>query len=483
MMFSKPMRNHIAIIPEQIGAVGVIFITFVFSTLFETVSSGYSFFSKQFWVKLFNSFSYGYGMGEIILPVVLVAAMLLILCWLFFRWLKTFFYIDGEYLVTQRNTLMKKQARVPVAEISTVNLERNVFERLVGTAKIKLDLNSAATANKTDFTFVLSLDKAMAFEQELLRIKGESTVKESGEASETQAKKTVYAFSAFQVIRHVLLSNPVGHFVAFVVAFLALAEADRSFFHSQINRELMSLGTLTVFGWVTGAVAQLMSLWNFKIERDEKGIYISSGMFKKRSYSFETEKINALVIKRPLLGRFAGLSSAEVAVIGLGNDKKETPQISLLLNQREIEKILNVCAGDFECNGTSVKEHGAGIVPPLFGYLLAGVAVAAAFSKIWVGFFAVCALIAVLLACLSHSSKSLRSDEKIFSYTCGFFSKNTCFFKFSDIQTFQSRTGVVMKRLGLGRIRLSILSSSQMSTHTTGWFSLQFFEELQQKFM
>lgn len=483
-MFSKPTRNHITVIPEQIGTVGVIFITFIFTALYEAFSSGYNVFSQQFWLRLADSVA-GVRSEAVLIGFAAAAAVALLApVWLLLRWMKTVFYIDGEYLVSQRNTLIKKQSRLPLSSISTVNLERSVFERIVGTAKIKLDINSAATANKTDFTFVLSLEKAKAFEKELMRLKEEAPCMQESKKPERQL---VYAFSKAQLVRHVLLSQPVVQFGVIGLMIAAGIKLDELYYAGQLHAELLSLGALTALGWASKAAAQLVSAWNFKVERNENAVFISSGLFKKKNYYFETEKINALTVRRPLLARLAGLACAEVAVIGLGNDSKETPQISLLLSYNELEKLLTVCAPDFICNSEKVREHSKGVIPGLLRCFAFCAVVALAVSYVWWAFgiaaFAVMFAVAAVMTCLRHRARSFSSDERVFSYSCGVLSSKSCFFKFEDIQTVQLRTDILMKRFGLGRIRLSILSSSAMSVHTTGWFETAVFNRLEQKIM
>lgn len=474
-MFSKPTRNHITIVLEQIGAVGVIILTFAYSALYEAFSSGYNIFSKGFWLRLASGLV-GYQSETVLVIIgVVVLLILLVPLWMLLRWYKTCFYIDGDYLVYEANTLLKKNSRLPLSSISTVNLERNIFERMVGTAKIKLDINSAATASQTDFTFVLSLDKAKVFEAELIKAKADKTVHESKE------RETVYSFSNSQAVRHVLLSQPVVQYFGLGALMVLGILLDREVFGGQMFMQLSSLLGISALGWAAKVAVQIMSACQFKIERDEKSIFISSGLLKKKSYSFETDKINALAVRRPVLARLFGYSYAEVAVIGLGNDKKETPQISLLIKEEELKKILSVCAADFECCGETVKEHRAGLVPTLFEYIaiFGCIGAAAAFIKWWL--CPIIILSGAVFAVLSHKARSIAADENIFSYSQGFLSQKSCFFKYGDIQTVGQHTNSFMKRFDVCRIRLSILSHSSMSLHTTAWIPTALFEQTWQK--
>ncbi len=474
-MFSKPTRNHITIVLEQIGAVGVIVLTFAYTALYEAFTSGHNIFSEGFWRRL-SSELVGYQ-NDTVLVLIGVAAVfvLLVPLWMVLRWYKTCFYIDGDYLVYEAKTLMKKSSRLPLASISTVNLERNIFERIVGTAKIKLDINSAATAGQTDFTFVLALEKAKAFEAELTRIKTEEAQQEG------EGRETVFTFSNSQAVRHVLLSQPIVQYLGIGAVLLLVMLIDREYSGGQMFVQLSSLIGLSALGWAARIAAQIMSAWNFRIERDEKSIFIFSGLLKKKSYSFETDKINALAVHRPLLARPLGLAYAEVAVIGLGNDKKETPQISLLVKEAELEKILAVCAADFACTGEKTAEHKSGLIPTMIKYIIGFGAAGVAAAFLWLPLGPIIVAVGAALAVLSHRAKSIAADENIFSCSQGFLSRKSCYFRYGDIQTVHFCTNVFMKRFGTGRIRLSVLSHGSMSVHLTGWTEKTAFDRLCEK--
>lgn len=472
-MFSKPTRNHISIVLEQIGAAGVVVLTFAYSAVYEAFTSGQNIFSKQFWLRLV--YSVVGSQNETVAVIFGVAAVFVVLIplWSLIRWYKTCFYIDGEHLVCERNTLMKKSSRLPLSSIATVNLERNIFERIVGTAKIKLDINSAATASQTDFTFVLSLEKAKALEAALLSAK-------TKEQTAAENKETVFAFTNAQAVRHVILSQPVVQYVGIgALAVIGMLFDEKVLGGDTFTRIVPVLG-LSVLGWLAKIVMQIMSACQFKIERDKNSIFISSGLLRKKNYSFEKEKINALTVRRPVLARLFGLAFAEVAVIGLGNDKKETPQISLLVKENELKKILAVCASDFNCTGERMPEHKTGLIAAMAKYLLGFGVLGVAAAFVWLPLCPVIILLGALFAVFSHKARFLRTDENIFSYSQGFLSQKTCFFKYSDIQTLRFSTNSLMKRFGTGRITLSILSHSSMSIHNTVWAANSEFVKISQ---
>ncbi len=464
-MFSKPSRNHITIILEQIGAVGFVLITGAFSFLYELLGGMGNGLRLSYIIRRIK-------LGETEILVMAGAALLgiILVLWLIRRWYKTVFYIDGEYLVVEKNTLMHRSSRLPLGSISTVNLERNVFERIVGTAKIKLDINSAATANQTDFTFVLSLEKAKAFESALLAGKTSAQTNEKN-----LTRETVCSFTYWHALRDTLLGSlHVPLILGLIIAVVLLLPAGIGFSAA----ESLPVFALMLISWFFSAVAKFFSYCGFVMEKDEKSFYISSGLLRKKSYSFEKNKVNALFVRQPLFARIFGYYRAEVAVVGLGNDKNETPQICLFVKKQELERILVECVPDFRCESKSVRSHKVGLADALVKYGVLTFIVAAvmwSFSTV-AGILSV--VLGILWAVLSFRSKTLCADEHIFSYTKGVLSRTYGCFKYSAVQTAQLRTNVLFRRVNAGRIRISILSASAVSVHTTGWFESREFELL-----
>ncbi len=470
-MFSKPTRNHITIILEQIGAVGVVLITGAFSLLFDLVAE------LRRGVSLSELLRYS-AAGRIPAPINIIVALLLIVLvvWLILRWSKTVFYIDSGYLVVEKRTLMHRVSRLPLSSISTVNLERSLFERIVGTAKIKLDINSAATANKTDFIFVLPLAKAKAFEQELTHQQNDQV-----EDSHSASRRLVCSFTVSQVIRDVILGQPIVQILIFFALLALGVPVDKFALSSDALYSVLPAAALAVLSWGAGIVAQFMSAYGFKVERDDNSFFITSGLLKKKQYVFDKNKVNAVIVRRPLLARFFGYYRAEVAVVGLGNDKHETPQICLLVKKQELDRILSECAPDFMCSAKSVKSHKAGLVASLGFYLLLSSVVAVAMFRVHFLLSIAAVLLGTVFAVLSYHSKKLAADDKVFSYSRGLFTVTQGYFRYDGIQTAGYKTNILFLNKDAGKIRISILSSSTVSLHTTGWFDKNHYESLVNK--
>ena len=172
---------------------------------------------------------------------------------------------------------------------------------------------------------------------------------------------------------------------------------------------------------------------------------------------------------------------AEVAVIGLGNDKHETPQICLLVKKQELERILGECAPDFICAAKPVKSHKAGLAASLCFYALLSLIIAAVVYQVYTWLSVAVVLVGVIFAVFSYRNKTVAADDSVFSYSRGLFSIVNGYFKYDSIQTAQFKSNAFLKRKAVGKICISILSAGSVSLHTTGWFDKSYYDALVDK--
>ena len=84
----------------------------------------------------------------IILGVILVVCLLLGAFYVN-RWWKTTITIKDQVVTVERKTMFHKKNSIAVHTISNINLQQNLFERIVRTYTIKFDTSSMSTADST----------------------------------------------------------------------------------------------------------------------------------------------------------------------------------------------------------------------------------------------------------------------------------------------------------------------------------------------
>ncbi|MGL5695208.1 MAG: PH domain-containing protein, partial [Peptostreptococcaceae bacterium] len=71
-----------------------------------------------------------------------ICVLSIILIYNIMIWSKTYIYFEENTIIIQRNTIKLKMNTYGIQNISNVNLEQNIFERIIGTYKVKIDTDS-----------------------------------------------------------------------------------------------------------------------------------------------------------------------------------------------------------------------------------------------------------------------------------------------------------------------------------------------------
>ncbi|MDR1629127.1 MAG: PH domain-containing protein [Oscillospiraceae bacterium] len=482
-MFDSPQRNHPSLIVERLFSVVGALLILLFSRVGDAEIYTGRVFTAAYWRELLALLL----QGRVQVLFSGAGVLLLLLVFVFFgvrTWKKTFFHVADGVLLVEKKTLMKKQSSLPVEHIATVNLESNFFEQLIGTSKVKLDLNSFATASATDFTFVLKKTHAEQFKAYILGLKQEHSGAQGAQPVQAQSElEPVIAFSFSKVIRHAALSITLTQIILAVIVFLLPFVS--VFFEEQQGQDsllpFILFSIVIVFG--KGLLSALRYA-RFSLQKDERRIYLDYGLLRKRSYSFTRDRINAVTVKQPFFARLFGLYYVEAAVLGLGNENNETSVLSLLVNKSELQSVLDACAPGFLCAAAVHRSPRAALVPL---FLKAAFFAAVGGIALWLAFgfspllFGLWLVFCLGMAYLSFRTKSACYDEKVIHFSSGILNKKMVMLQYADVQKLEILQNRMFARLRLGRLRFHVLASLLSSTHITGYVAASHLEACAEK--
>lgn len=110
------------------------------------------------------------GIGAIIL---LASGYLILL------WRRTFVYTSEDQLIVSTGVFWKKQTAIPFEKINTVDLSRNVLQRLLGTSRLKVDSGAVKVAkSSSELDLVFSLEQARTLRKHILQLADSARQKE-----------------------------------------------------------------------------------------------------------------------------------------------------------------------------------------------------------------------------------------------------------------------------------------------------------------
>lgn len=470
-MFDTPIRNHPTYILEKIGSYILLILLLLGNTLTAGTQNIADLVSLAYWKTVLSQLMSG-NFSVLLSAAGVLIILLVVIIVSILRWQKTTFHIEDELLFSERRTLIRKLSKLPVASITTVNVEQNIFEKMVGTAKVKIDINSAVTANKTDFIFILKKDTALQFKDVLLSLRDANKEKRAD-----LPRTTLASFSIADAIRHKMLSIPFVQILTAVMVFLPMFVGETAL---ALHDALTALAVSAVM-YAGSLLLGVLNLANFRLETDGKHIYISHGLLRTQNYAFEKSRVNAVFLKQSLLARIFGLCSAELAVVGLGNEKNESPRLCLLVKKEQAEQLIATLLPQYTTQNQPTVSSKAALIPAILLTLLC--AAVCTVSVVFVGFYGwiltgVVLLYGIFAGVLSQRTRTVSLEENLFCCSSGILNKKTGRFLYCDLQEVRQHTNILMQSKKIGRIGFSILSAKNISTHKTGWFSTSAYEDL-----
>lgn len=505
-MEQNRFRCHISIVFEKIWAV----VAFLLLTMINNIKDVIESISDLNRLKE-NGMELYAGLGLVLLALVLYVGIYLI------RWAKTWIMFEDESIVIERNTLNRKVNTIGMKNISNVNLEQNLFQRLIHVYQVKLDTNSASTADTTDVSIVLGEKQARAFQKRILEhIDGGSGYVQTPEA-EGDAKRSEpvsgqheadayrqITYSGKDVITHCLSTLSIFWLIAAIVSIGGGIYSLISSFSEKGNLLEAFGGLFAIWAFAAAAVWKLIGnyfkLYGFSAKRAGDKIYLSYGLLKKREYMIPVNKINSVIVCQNMVARLLKRQYVELVCVGLGDEQDEGAQIMLACKREEMLQHMQTLLPEYmeELKAPLNLQKKCSIICKIPSYL------------IWLGIYAaalgvVCAwkpqyfhweLLVFVVICIwnvfceilrYHTvgiSCSTGADDTGctggISIASGTFEKRVVYIRYDKLQILKQSQGPLYRRFGLYKGEVHILAAALNSVFETGAYPAEVFETIHQ---
>lgn len=449
--------------------------------------------------------------------VLLFSVLMLLICVL--KWWFTFLSCEENTLLYESGVFIKKRVAIPFEKINTIDMGRNIFERLVGTCRLKVDTGAYSNMqdkNNAEMNLVFSLAEAEKIRAFILnRAELDSRV-EDAEAGRTTvaAKEPEWVIRARigDFVLYGLTSSSVwklfwiviaGFFFVVELAQGLVAEAfefllpyieQATGLLARTNIALVLLGML-IFFLISALISDVWTvIWaairfaDFRVAREGRNIIVRYGLLTVKNYTLQVRNIHALIIKQNLFQQMLGRCSVEAVCMGFGDEKTETALLLPIIRTDDLNRLLGVILPEYVTEMNIRPRSKAGvyyhIVKPavIWGALLTGGCVACA---VWtqlsplVNSIAVLLFVAVIVrGCLSYKNTALDWNEKVVSVQSGGFKKVAYRIRTDAVQEVQLKTNVIKKRFGIGSYYVHFHGPRLNNTSISGNVSDRFFAEL-----
>lgn len=404
-------RNHPSLMLEQLGVFGVIIITFLISSLDDL---------DEILGDIKNSDS----TTLLIIILVILAVILFRLAVNTIVWYKTWITVDETSITITKNTIFRSVNTIGLRNISNINIERNLLERILGTSTVKIDTESRSTADTTDVTILLRKDKAEALRERLLagataakhtqtiaaneqldgtagaaasvpnsgqtsdptsvpndgQISDPTSVPDNGQVTSANAAPnsrqvlSEVAYNTKQVLTHCVYSASIisllvclAALIAIIAFFLKMVVFGDHSIGSLIQMIPTALGGIVVIGsFVYAALRSLIGdffrYYSFRIKRMPDHLHMEFGLFKRTSYEIPIKRISSIIVQRPVFSRISKRRFVDIINIGMGDEKEENTRLLLSIPEKHLPELLHRLLPEFDAYFT--ESDTAPIRPP-----------------------------------------------------------------------------------------------------------------------
>lgn len=428
------------------------------------------------------------AIGGITIPLGLLAVLLVIFLFQFLRWRKTWIILEDNLVIIERNTINKKKNTIAIENISAVNMERNIFERLVGTYRIKMDTNSATTADETDISIVFKEADAVHFRKTVLErmnalkgntdeaaVSAEVVPDEVFEAAFGDRK--IFKSSTKDLILYAFYTLPLSIVLLAAAGIGGLAWVSHNYGLGVFVKEALG-GFLAVVLMTVSAIYNLIKrfikCYGFTAYRDGKDIHIRYGLIKMVSYTIPVDKITAIHIEQPLISRIFKRYNAKIITVGLGDEQGEDTNLTLSLSRAGLREQLEELIPEYGWADidTLVPEEKIGVAVRLFKsikwHVLTVIAILvltmAIEAPLWVGLGIPIGfdLFVNLLYVLSHKASGYSICDEGVIVSGGCFAKTYEMFTYKKMQILTMTYHPVAKKKEIGDGVIMLLDSVSM---------------------
>jgi putative membrane protein len=422
---------------------------------------------------------------------VLAAAVAALLLFNYRQWKLTTIRFNETEIVVERDTLFKMKKTLPYAKIASVNVNRGIVNRLFGTSKLQININSGSTALVPEAVLTFREDMADELRSAILeRLHDGEAVPDEGEAAES-----LVSFSPADVIVHGLFSVPTYQ-TLFGSVFLAYSvfELYTSAGFPADGRALVSL-LIFVALQIAPAVSLIFRYYNYRVYRRGETIYLQHGLLRTYKTSFEVSRINAVRVKSTLAARLLHRSCIEAEVVGLASGTGESlrPVLCLLKDDATQQRLLRELVPEFVYDRSPEKQPAGARSVLLIRAAIASLALALAMA--WPSLYvyhAASALAGVagvvlpwmlplatalaVLAIFYATWVSCRITEfdagrDLFTFVNGAVDRETVVMGYDRVQMVRIEKGPVARLFGVARARVHLLSSTGGTSVSSGYFS------------
>ena len=397
-------------------------------------------------------------------------------------------YSPDEHVAKMKKTL-------PYARMASVNVNRDIANRIFGTAKVLININSGASATTPEAVLTFRQDVAERLRSEMSQHLYDHDIS----PDEEETIESLATFTPLDVVIHGLCSVPTyqtilgSAFLAYSVFELYISLV------SGVEAGAGALFSLVMFVTVQimPSVSLMFRYYNYRVYRRGDTIYLQHGLIRTYRTSFSVSRVNAVRVKSTLAARILGRSCIEAEVVGLASEDGESsrPVLCLLKDDATQQRVFRELVPEFVYARSPDKQPEGAKRVLLIRAVLGSLALAAVMviPSLYVSreaaalagttgipgvvlqsvlpLVTAAAVLAILYAAhVSYRVTEFDAGDDLFTFVNGAVDRETVVMNYDKVQMVWTAEGPVARVFGVCRGSVYMLSSTGSSSVTSGYF-------------
>lgn len=426
-----------------------------------------------------------------------IAVFIILELFIVYAWKKTTITFEPDQIVVDSNVIYKRRKTIPYSKIASANVVRTVFNRILGTTTLQININSATNAARPEASFVFKADLAEKLRGELMS----GLFKQTYDPKKEKEYESVLKFNGWDSVLYGMIGKSSFSFLSSVF-WGAYSVISLLFFNT--GSFIFALMML-IFSGIMPIISLILRYCNFRVYRVDNTMRIEHGLIQTYRTSFEITRINAVRVRRPLFARLMHKCCIETEVVGINAMSDDvTPLISLLINEDQLEYAMQELLPEFIRDIPVHKQPAKAKLPTymrttyvavawlallgsltawlflfmepiegsitasqieIFGYLTAVITVLGIVFLYWGAFTA-----------MNRFEFGMGGD--MFTIVNGIVDRSTTTVQYDRVQISSLYATPMPRRFGLARANISMLSSAGARTVKSGFFEKEELEKI-----
>jgi putative membrane protein len=226
-------------------------------------------------------------------------------------WRTTRYRLTATELQVDSGILRRRNRRVPLARLQSVDVVRPLAGRVLGVAQLSLEVVGGGSTEAP--LAYLAEDEAVRLRARLL-----AAGKEGPADAPEPPERILVSVPPGVLLASILLGTPAVVTAGLLLLLLSVALADAR----QVPALLATLGPLA-FGSASVVVRRLLAEYGFTVAESPDGLRLRHGLLETRASTIPAGRVQAVRTTQPLLWRPAGWVRVEVDVAGYAKGRGE----------------------------------------------------------------------------------------------------------------------------------------------------------------